>query len=193
MEVLIFSILEFFIFTVFIIFISDIRKKEGMIPITNEILVRVMKLAYLIPLLIFGYNIYNLSQLYYTDYIGFIISTLGAYCVVRSKKDLGKQHTWTGYRFEKTSLVTHGIYSYVRHPLYLGIYLFAIGGLTILIPHANRLQSLIVILFLGYILTFLWRVAKLESIHLEREFGQEYKEYNRQVHPFLPIRKYNQN
>jgi protein-S-isoprenylcysteine O-methyltransferase Ste14 len=87
---------------------------------------------------------------------------------------------WSKIYNAKGALVTDGIYSYVRHPQYLGIFLITSGFLLqwITIPTALMFPVLVVMYY---------RLAKREEEEMETVFGEDYLRYKRTVPMFLPI------
>lgn len=83
--------------------------------------------------------------------------------------------------FENTSrLVKTGIYHYIRHPLYLSLFLLGTG---ILLKNPASLQ-----LILGIIITLaLFLTAKVEEKEMIRKFGDEYRDYMKETKMFLPF------
>jgi protein-S-isoprenylcysteine O-methyltransferase Ste14 len=84
----------------------------------------------------------------------------------------------------KGELVTNGIYAYVRHPQYLGIFLITSGFLLqwITIPTAIMFPILVAIYY---------RLAKEEEKELEKIHGDKYREYKLDVSMFVPFCKLN--
>jgi len=82
---------------------------------------------------------------------------------------------------EKTELVTHGLYSYARNPIYSGVILFGFG-LLILIPHTYMLLSL----FIGY-LSIELQVRYVEEPYLIRLHGTAYESYAKKVNRYFPM------
>jgi protein-S-isoprenylcysteine O-methyltransferase Ste14 len=78
-------------------------------------------------------------------------------------------------------LVTSGLYAYMRHPQYTGLFLIIIGWIF----HWATLLTLIMcpILLATYVL-----LARKEESELEKEFGAEYETYRQNVGMFLPFR-----
>lgn len=72
-----------------------------------------------------------------------------------------------------------GVHRYVRHPLYLGTFLF-IWGLFLIIPHLSLLISNLVI----HIYTLIG--IKLEEDKLIDEFGASYLSYKQNVPKLIP-------
>ena len=177
-------------FFIFVVFISDLRRKKGMIPLVNEKLTLAMKLSYPIPVCIYGYTLAVLNNLLISDFIALALTSLGAFLTVKAKIDLGEHHVWTGYRLETTKLVRKGVYSLIKHPLYTGIYIFIFGGILILVFHAPWFLTAIFLLTLAYIMSFLAIIAARETKLLAQEFRDEFLKYQEQVHSFLPLRRF---
>jgi protein-S-isoprenylcysteine O-methyltransferase Ste14 len=79
----------------------------------------------------------------------------------------------------KNQLVTTGIYSYVRHPQYLGLLLITLG--------MNVLWVTFSTLILWPVLAFLYyRLAKEEDKQVEEKFGEEFLKYKKIVPMFIP-------
>lgn len=76
-------------------------------------------------------------------------------------------------------LMIGGIHQYVRHPLYLGTFLF-IWGLFLVLPYAS--------LFIANCVITLYTLAgiKLEERKLVADFGESYRHYQQTVPPLLP-------
>lgn len=79
---------------------------------------------------------------------------------------------WAAGHLEKSKEVTRsGPYAYMRHPLYLGTALIAIG---VAIAGENRMASLLIAFYLG---TTLPAAVLAEERHLREKFGREYDAY----------------
>jgi methanethiol S-methyltransferase len=79
-----------------------------------------------------------------------------------------------------TNLEITGIHKYVRHPLYLGTFLF-IWGLFFIIPHLSVLVSNAIITIYTIIGIY------YEEEKLVDEFGDEYRSYQEQVPRLIPF------
>ena len=83
--------------------------------------------------------------------------------------------------FEKTStLVTTGIYHYIRHPLYCSLLLLA-WGLFFKTPTVSG------ILFVLAATLFLVATAKADEAECIRFFGSSYQEYMKRTKMFMPF------
>ena len=174
----------------FALFISDFRKKTGMVPLISEKWTNVLKFALLAPLLVYSYTILTLNVLSPFDLASFGLTFLGTALVVKAKCDLARHHTWTGFCMDAPKLISHGIYSYIRHPLYAGVYLFVSGLMLTVTLHADWFLIVLSGIALFYILSFLAVSASRETRKLEKKLGREFTEYKKQVHICLPLRKY---
>lgn len=82
--------------------------------------------------------------------------------------------------FENTSLlVKSGIYGYIRHPLYLSIFLLGTG---VVLKDPEPLQLLLGIINL--IAVFI--TARIEENEMIRKFGIEYQQYMKETKMFIP-------
>jgi protein-S-isoprenylcysteine O-methyltransferase Ste14 len=174
----------------FAVFIADFRRKAGMVPLISEKWTYVLKLVLLAPLLAYAYTLLTLNVLSPLDLASFGLTFLGAFLVVKAKWDLARHHTWAGFCMDAPKLVCHGIYSYIRHPLYAGVYLFVSGLLLTVMLHASWYLVAPAGLALVYILSFLAVSASRETRRLEKKLGREFTDYKKQVHFCLPLRKY---
>ncbi|NLL61861.1 MAG: isoprenylcysteine carboxylmethyltransferase family protein [Candidatus Atribacteria bacterium] len=193
MSLKLFQIVAIMLLLFFSIYISDFRNKKGMRPLLNSRILFILKIFYFIPIFIYLYVIFNLTQILPFSYFGLIFTFVGTLLVVKAKFDLGKYHTWAGQILFSTRVITGGIYSFIRHPIYTGIGVFMLGGVMIGI-HNNpfsALETAVIIFFVILIQLFLIISAAKESIFLQDKFGKQFMEYKKQVHAFLPFRKYN--
>lgn len=81
---------------------------------------------------------------------------------------------------DKTDLITHGLYSYVRNPIYCGVMLFGIG-LLFLIPHVYMMFALLI----GY-LSIELQVRYIEEVYMLNSHGEEFKKYSIKVNRYFP-------
>ena len=81
---------------------------------------------------------------------------------------------------EGHTLVTNGIYHWIRHPAYLGL-IVTILGIPVL------LSSLLGFLVMLLIVPLLLHRIKLEEAMLIGQFGDEYENYKRQTKKLIPF------
>jgi protein-S-isoprenylcysteine O-methyltransferase Ste14 len=77
-------------------------------------------------------------------------------------------------------LITTGPYRLVRHPIYLGLALLAMGEAL-----AFSSWPAVLIVLCGIVPTFAWR-ARAEDTLLRRTFGESYALYRKQTRMILP-------
>lgn len=81
---------------------------------------------------------------------------------------------------ERTALVTDGVFSYLRNPIFTGM-LLALAGLVLLVP--NVLATLAALCTLAGLEL---HVRLVEEPYLLRTHGDRYREYSRAVGRFIP-------
>jgi len=120
-------------------------------------------------------NPFSLMQI-----ISWILLILSAYFVITGYlllKRKGKPDS----NFENTSvLVKSGIYGYIRHPLYLSIFLLSIG---VMLKDTGPVQ-----IALGVInLIVIWVTARIEEKEMIAKFGDDYRVYMKETKMFIPL------
>ncbi len=111
--------------------------------------------------------------------IGFILMLSGMGFNLMVRKDLGKNWVPLSKTTDKQELVTTGIYSKVRHPFYLSIFLMFSG---VAIISWNWYGLLFFVLF---ILGLVIRIKKEEK-ELITKFGDEYRDYMQKTPRLIP-------
>jgi protein-S-isoprenylcysteine O-methyltransferase Ste14 len=106
-----------------------------------------------------------------TRWIGLVLTVLGFGGVVLARYTLGRSFS---IRPKATALVTTGIYSRIRNPIYVSGEIFLLGIAIML----GKLWLLVVLLLL--IPLQVWR-ARREARVLEEKFGEEYRAYRQRT------------
>ena len=137
----------------------------------------------LIPLLwvltpLFAFADYALYAVPYA--IGIALMLLGLWLFYRSHNDLGLNWSITLQIREHHSLVTNGIYSKIRHPMYSAMLLLGVAQ-VLFCP--NWIAGPAYLLSFG--LLYLFRVQAEERMMVDR-FGVEYEEYIRKTGRVTP-------
>jgi protein-S-isoprenylcysteine O-methyltransferase Ste14 len=107
----------------------------------------------------------------FIELIGFIILLVSFY-------DLRKSLTALPLPKENGELQIHGLYKYVRHPMYVGVLMLSLG---IAVSSGSVIKYLLVLAL--YIL-FSFKARYEEKLLLEKYPG--YKAYMRKTHRFVP-------
>jgi protein-S-isoprenylcysteine O-methyltransferase Ste14 len=111
---------------------------------------------------------------------GCLLALTGAALVLRSRAELGPAWSFVPRAGGRTSLVTTGPYRLVRHPIYLGLVLLAIGQSL-----AFASWPALMIVLSGIVPTFAWR-ARVEEKLLDRTFGERYAVYRQRTRMIIP-------
>jgi protein-S-isoprenylcysteine O-methyltransferase Ste14 len=99
--------------------------------------------------------------------VGLLVGLAGLLMFIVSAK------TKKGFE-EIDHLITHGIYSKIRNPMYAGMILMHIG-----FPLAARSLLTLISVVIWIPLIFIWRYMEEED--LEKKFGKEYSEYKKRT------------
>ena len=103
--------------------------------------------------------------------VGLLLAFVGLAGVILSRYTLGRSFSVTA---KATALVTTGIYSRIRNPIYLSGMFFILGAILML----GRPEGFIIMLVL--IVVQIAR-ARREAAVLEAKFGDEYREYRKRT------------
>jgi protein-S-isoprenylcysteine O-methyltransferase Ste14 len=112
--------------------------------------------------------------------LGSLLAVAGAALVLRSRAELGPAWSFVPKAGQETDLITTGPYCLVRHPIYLGLALLAMGEAL-----AFRSWPAFLIVLSGIVPTFAWR-ARAEETLLSRTFGKRYTVYQKQTRMIFP-------
>jgi protein-S-isoprenylcysteine O-methyltransferase Ste14 len=93
---------------------------------------------------------------------------------------MGRSYSASLITREDHRLITHGMYAYVRHPIYLGV-CFVITGI------AMFTSSLLGLIVLWSTIPFILRRIRTEESMLIDEFGEEYEEYRGRTRKLVPF------
>jgi protein-S-isoprenylcysteine O-methyltransferase Ste14 len=111
---------------------------------------------------------------------GCLLAVAGAALVLRSRAELGAAWSFVPTADQGTGLVTTGPYRLVRHPIYLGLALLAMGEAL-----AFGSWPALMIVLSAIVPTFAWR-ARAEEKLLSRTFGERYAVYRQRSKMIIP-------
>jgi protein-S-isoprenylcysteine O-methyltransferase Ste14 len=112
--------------------------------------------------------------------LGCLLALAGASLVFSSRIRLGPAWSFAPKVDQGTGLVTTGPYRFVRHPIYLGLALLAVGEAV-----AFGSWPALLIVLCGIVPTFAWR-ARAEEKLLGRTFGERYEAYRQRTRLIIP-------
>src|SRR6056297_2889556 len=146
-----------------------------------------LMMAEVVTILVIIYQLFinALECKIFTPYIilGYFIFGLGIFISVFARFNLGKENWQTGRNVCRPKyLVNSGIYSWIRHPIYIGTWLMGIG-----FELALSSWLFFLVLFLG--LPFIWFCSNKEEQCLIGWFGEKYQKYKEDTNWFFPIKK----
>jgi len=120
-------------------------------------------------------------------HLPFPIGVVGALLLIptgilfyRSHKDLGQNWSVSLEIREEHSLVTHGIYKYIRHPMYTAIWLWVICQALLLQNYIAGFSGIV-----AFGLLYSIRVGKEEAM-MEAQFGAQYDIYKQKTKRLIP-------
>ena len=111
---------------------------------------------------------------------GCLLALAGAAIVLRSRVALGSAWSFVPKADAGTGFITSGPYSLVRHPIYLGLSLLAMGEAL-----AFGSWPACLVVLSGVVPTFVWR-AQAEETVLRRSFGERYEHYRQRTKMIIP-------
>ncbi|MBL8573839.1 MAG: isoprenylcysteine carboxylmethyltransferase family protein [Hyphomicrobiaceae bacterium] len=187
-----YQIATLLVFLVFAFYVFDIRAKQGMAPLVAGFWTTAMKLIAGATMAWFVWVVIVKPGVEVADWIALGLIALGTASVVAAKVTLGRFHTWAGYHKVETQLVTHGIYSRIRHPLYTGAILVEIGVGIVLFSYYRDAAPLVLAMIAAaflYMIPFNIILAGRETEKMREKFGPVMDDYTSRVRAFFPIRK----
>ena len=131
-------------------------------------------------LVLLNYRIWFINPFSLVQIISWILLILSAYVGIEGYLLLKRQGK-SEKSFENTSvLVKSGLYGYIRHPLYLSVFLFGIG---VMFKDPQQVQLILG----GIILVAIYFTARLEEKEMIDKFGDEYRKYMKETKMFIPL------
>jgi protein-S-isoprenylcysteine O-methyltransferase Ste14 len=108
-----------------------------------------------------------------------LIIAFGGFAIMGKARDLFKKHNTNLDIKESSALVTEGVYSKTRNPMYLGMFTLLLG---IGICFGNLLSM---ITPFGFIFAIHFIFIPKEEKMMQDTFGEQYSEYKKQVKRWL--------
>lgn len=130
-------------------------------------------------LILLNFRIWFINPFSLVQLISWGLLILSAYTGIEGYLILKRQGK-SEKSFENTSvLVKKGLYGYIRHPLYLSVFLFGIG---VMFKDPQQVQLILG----GIILIAIYFTARIEEKEMIDKFGDEYREYMKETRMFIP-------
>jgi protein-S-isoprenylcysteine O-methyltransferase Ste14 len=153
---------------------SFIYKLSSLLLITSFLVIIILS--------ILDYQDTTTSNVNYSlvQYIYSLISISGILLTFISQVQMGKSWRVGVNNSETTKLIKHGIYAYIRNPIFSGVIIFCFGVL-LLIPSIYMLIACV----LGY-LSIELQIRYAEEPYLIDKHGKEYNEYVSNTGRYIP-------
>jgi protein-S-isoprenylcysteine O-methyltransferase Ste14 len=131
-------------------------------------------------LVLLNYKVWFTKPFSPVQLVSWILLILSVYVVITGYMLL-KRKGKPDSNFENTSLlVKSGIYGYIRHPLYLSVFLLGTG---IMLKNPEKVQ-----LVLGIVnLIAVYITARMEENEMIAKFGDQYRIYMKETKMFIPF------
>jgi len=168
--------------------IDKARKREKIteqrVSSQEKLLVSLLAVGGLIVPIIYSVsnwlNFANYALPLWEGWIGVLLTILAVIVFWRAHADLSVNWSPSLEIREKHELITRGIYSYIRHPMYASQWLLAIGQPLLLQNWLAGWLNLVVFIFF-----YLLRVRAEEKMMLDT-FGEQYQAYMQKVGGVFP-------
>lgn len=182
---IIFQLVQSMVVVAIVFFVFDFRLRGESffgfkLPLLIGALFPLYCLGYL--LVLFGF----VKSVTVMDLVSFVIMVLSLALILKARIDLKDWYTWPGQFKEGPKLIKRGLYARMRHPIYVGIFMFVLGALVTVITHSVFILGLFVCLAGASLLAFTYFAAQQEEYFLKMELGDVYIAYSYEVNAFLP-------
>lgn len=168
---------------------AGLSRRMGRLSVHYRLIYTLFAFVTLVAVLL--YQISIVSPALYTGFLslkilGGLVTLMGLsimlFCIRKYFMSLSGLRTLIEPEKAGAELMITDIHQYVRHPLYLGTFLF-IWGLWMLLPYLSLLISNVIITIYTLI------GINLEEKKLVQLFGDSYKAYQQKVPRILPFRR----
>ncbi len=111
---------------------------------------------------------------------GLLVFAIALWTFRRTHSELGRNWSVTLEVRANHSLITDGIYRYIRHPMYTAFWLWALAQALLLPNWVAGFAGIV-----GFGTLYLFRVGREEEMMLET-FGDQYREYMKRTRRIIP-------
>lgn len=156
------------------------QKSSSKRELYESLITRSLKVVIFLQLI--GVSILPINPRFSIQPIGLLLIGIGITVSMLARKELDTN--WTRgqeYQIKKQqSLVTRGIYQYIRHPIYSGMLIAIIGAELVA-------QSYLVIPFSILLFSLAYYAGKREEQLLQHYFGKDYQRYMKRSAMLIPF------
>jgi protein-S-isoprenylcysteine O-methyltransferase Ste14 len=119
----------------FMWFGMDVRRKRGARNFVAPAFGLAMNAVSFALVTVFGWRVIVAAGANAADWACLLPMAAGTASVAAAKRELGAAHTFIGQFLARPGLVTTGVYSLTRNPLYFGVLLCELGAALFLLRH----------------------------------------------------------
>lgn len=131
--------------------------------------------------LLFPFPLGKLPYTFFFEIFGIILMFIGFFVRIYAATTLGIFYTRTLTTAQNQHVVQKGLYKYLRHPGYFGVYIMWLGA-SLATGNIIVMMIILVVEFIGYS----YRINTEEKM-LETKFGEEYKKYKKKTYKLFPF------
>jgi len=126
--------------------------------------------------ILWGHTLFN-SIGFLGMYINIVLTLIGFVIIGNGWYNI--YHKYWSKEDGEGKIVKSGVYKYIRHPQYLGLFLLSTGMLI-------EWMTLALLLIYPVIIYMYYRLAKKEETDMIDEFGEQYTKYMKETKMFIP-------
>jgi protein-S-isoprenylcysteine O-methyltransferase Ste14 len=113
-------------------------------------------------------------------YLGYMLAAFGTIILVKSSKQINMKEFLGVETFDKfPQLIQIGLYSRIRHPLYLGLLMIFLGYVFVSLHYTALIHFICLVIYLPFGIYF-------EEKNLIHQFGDKYQAYQKDVPMLFP-------
>ncbi len=141
------------------------------------------RIVIVVSLAVSGWDVYFLGDKKFLlpdiGVVSYLLLAAGIILDIIARLTLGRFYSENAQVRQDQKLITHGVYRFIRHPIYLGTLLFSFSAPLIL-------RSLLGLLVMMMLLPMIIIRIRLEEKVLAEKFGREYELYARKTKRLIP-------
>jgi protein-S-isoprenylcysteine O-methyltransferase Ste14 len=160
-----------------VLIVKDRRDRLEVVLLTTAWIAFFLPLVWIVTPL-FAFADYPLHPVPFI--VGTLLLAFGLWLFQRSHADLGRNWSITLQMRENHELITHGVYRWIRHPMYLALLTFAVGQAVVIPNWVVGPSDLLVMAVLVAL-----RSGREEEM-MREEFGNDYVAYSAETKRLIP-------
>ncbi len=159
---------------------NEVKKKKSADKYSILLILLMCGISTIVPIIEWAYNKNGEHVDFFYLITGSTLIIVGLVIRISAINVLGNHFTATVQITKKHQLITKSIYKYIRHPSYLGAFIYFVGISLLLESWLGLIITIISMMIAYYV-----RIS-IEEATLLDHFGDEYKEYQRKTKKMFP-------